>query len=74
MQSASSLNHTEEGNSLCNEIFFFFFSQGFQLSFLSVDELRNWQRGQTKLAQRLTPFVLSKGSEEKHVLGSLTCL
>lgn len=68
MQSASSLNHTDEGNSLCNENFF----PGF-LAFLSFDELQNWQRGASGASTATHSFVLSKGKENGHVLGSLEC-
>lgn len=48
MQSASSVNHTGEGNRLCNEILFcFLFFQrllAFRVFFLSFDELRYCQR------------------------------
>lgn len=64
MQSASSLNHTDEGNSLCNEIFFRAFS-----FFLSFDELQNWQRGVRQVRVTHSLFVQKdSGKKNNHIL------
>lgn len=52
MQSAFSVNHIREGNSLCNEFFFFRL-----LAFLSFDEVQNCQQGQVTLAPQLIPLL-----------------
>lgn len=66
MQSASSLNHTDEGNSLCNEIFF-----SRLLAFLSFDELQKWQGMASGVSAQLPPLFFQKEAKKEHILSSL---